>query len=147
MPLISILVGVVLPKVATPPARDRIKSEASTSPVLPVEPKTASDHVTVIVELFDAIVGSPDYHFHSERQCASVIRDCLLAIDYCHDLGVVHRDIKPENLLLGLGIDSTRKFFKSSKYLDPLKENILDTFSKSELLKSLAKRIANLGVN
>ena len=54
---------------------------------------------------------------------------------------------KPENLLLGLGIDSTRKFFKSSKYLDPLKENILDTFSKSELLKSLAKRIANLGVN
>ena len=56
MPLISILVGVVLPKVATPPARDRIKSEASTSPVLPVEPKTASDHVTVIVELFDAIV-------------------------------------------------------------------------------------------
>ena len=54
---------------------------------------------------------------------------------------------KPENLLLGLGIDSTRKFFKSNRYFDPLKENILDTFSKSELLKNLAKRIANLGVN
>ena len=51
-------------------------------------------------ELFDAIVNSPDYHFHSERDCASVIRDCLLAIDYCHRLGIVHRDIKPENLML-----------------------------------------------
>ena len=51
-------------------------------------------------ELFEAIVNSPDYHFHSERHCASVIRDCLLAIDYCHRLGIVHRDIKPENLML-----------------------------------------------
>ena len=61
-------------------------------------------------ELFDAIVGSPDYHFHSERQCASVIRDCLLAIDYCHDLGVVHRDIKPENLMLAVPPHDGQKY-------------------------------------
>ena len=36
---------------------------------------------------------------------------------------------KPENLLMGLGIDTTRKFFKSNKYLDPIKENILNNFS------------------
>ena len=27
---------------------------------------------------------------------------------------------------MGLGIDTTRKFFKSNKYLDPIKENILN---------------------
>ena len=53
---------------------------------------------------------------------------------------------KPENLLMGLGIDSTRKFFKSNKYLDPIKENILNNFSKSTLLKEITKRVANLGL-
>ena len=54
---------------------------------------------------------------------------------------------KPENLLIGLGIDTTRKFFKSNKYLDPIKENILKNFSKSSLLKKITKRVANLGLN
>ena len=54
---------------------------------------------------------------------------------------------KPENLLIGLGIDTTRKFFKSNKYLDPIKENILKSFSKSSLLKKITKRVANLGLN
>ncbi len=54
---------------------------------------------------------------------------------------------KPENLLMGLGIDTTRKFFKSNKYLDPIKENILNNFSKSKFLKEITKRIANLGLN
>ena len=54
---------------------------------------------------------------------------------------------KPENLLIGIGIDTTRKFFKSNKYLDPIKENILDSFSKSKLLRKLTKRVANLGLN
>ena len=54
---------------------------------------------------------------------------------------------KPENLLIGLGIDTTRKFFKNNKYLDPIKENILKNFSKSSLLKKITKRIANLGLN
>ncbi len=53
---------------------------------------------------------------------------------------------KPENLLMGLGIDTTRKFFMSNKYLDPIKENILNNFSKSKLLKKITKRVANLGL-
>ncbi len=54
---------------------------------------------------------------------------------------------KPENLLIGLGIDTTRKFFKNNKYLDPIKENILNNFSKSKLLKKITRRVANLGLN
>ncbi len=54
---------------------------------------------------------------------------------------------KPENLLMGLGIDTTREFFKSNKYLDPIKGNILNNFSKSKFLKEITKRIANLGLN
>ncbi len=54
---------------------------------------------------------------------------------------------KPENLIIGLGIDTTRKFFTTNKYLDPIKENILNNFSKSELLKKITKRVANLGLN
>ena len=54
---------------------------------------------------------------------------------------------KPENLLIGLGIDTTRKFFKSNKYLDPIKENILKNFSKTSLLKKITKRVANIGLN
>ena len=48
---------------------------------------------------------------------------------------------------MGLGIDATRKFFKSNKYLDPIKENILNNFSKSTLLKKITERVANLGLN
>ncbi len=54
---------------------------------------------------------------------------------------------KPENLLMGLGIDTTRRFFKSNKYLDPIKENILNNFSRSKLLKKITKRVANLGLS
>ena len=54
---------------------------------------------------------------------------------------------KPENLLIGLGIDTTRRFFKSNKYLDPIKENILNNFSRSELLKKITRRVANLGLS
>ena len=54
---------------------------------------------------------------------------------------------KPENILVGLGIDTTRKFFQSNELLNPFKENILNNFSKSKLLKKITKRIANLGLN
>ena len=54
---------------------------------------------------------------------------------------------KPENLLIGLGIHTTRNFFKNNKYLDPIKENILNNFSKSEFLKKITKSIANLGLS
>ncbi|XP_060167909.1 serine/threonine-protein kinase PEPKR2-like [Lycium barbarum] len=37
---------------------------------------------------------------YPEQQAADVIKDLMLVIRYCHEMGVVHRDIKPENVLL-----------------------------------------------
>ena len=45
---------------------------------------------------------------------------------------------KPENFFIGLGIDTTRRFFKHSRYFNPIKETILNQFSKSEFLKKIS---------
>lgn len=36
----------------------------------------------------------------SEQRAARIMKELMLVIKYCHDMGVVHRDIKPENILL-----------------------------------------------
>ncbi|XP_061360137.1 paired amphipathic helix protein Sin3-like 2 [Gastrolobium bilobum] len=36
----------------------------------------------------------------SEQRAANILKEVMLVIKYCHDMGVVHRDIKPENILL-----------------------------------------------
>lgn len=36
----------------------------------------------------------------SEHRAANILKELMLVIKYCHDMGVVHRDIKPENILL-----------------------------------------------
>ncbi|KAH6767032.1 phosphoenolpyruvate carboxylase-related kinase 2 [Perilla frutescens var. hirtella] len=38
---------------------------------------------------------------YSEQKAAHIIKELMLAVRYCHEMGVVHRDIKPENILLG----------------------------------------------
>ncbi|KAL4384422.1 hypothetical protein GQ457_15G012790 [Hibiscus cannabinus] len=37
---------------------------------------------------------------YSEYCAANILKELILVIKYCHDMGVVHRDIKPENILL-----------------------------------------------
>lgn len=37
---------------------------------------------------------------YSEHRAANILKEVMLVIKYCHDMGVVHRDIKPENILL-----------------------------------------------
>ncbi|XP_065869905.1 serine/threonine-protein kinase PEPKR2-like [Euphorbia lathyris] len=37
---------------------------------------------------------------YSEHRAANIIRELILLIKYCQEMGVVHRDIKPENILL-----------------------------------------------
>lgn len=36
----------------------------------------------------------------SEQRAARIMKELMLVIKYCHEMGVVHRDIKPENILL-----------------------------------------------
>ncbi|KAE8009243.1 hypothetical protein FH972_005692 [Carpinus fangiana] len=36
----------------------------------------------------------------SEHRAANTLKQLVLVIKYCHEMGVVHRDIKPENILL-----------------------------------------------
>uniref|UniRef100_A0A5B6YS20 Protein kinase domain-containing protein n=1 Tax=Davidia involucrata TaxID=16924 RepID=A0A5B6YS20_DAVIN len=37
---------------------------------------------------------------YSEHRAANLLKELMLVIKYCHDMGVVHRDVKPENILL-----------------------------------------------
>ncbi|KAL7002986.1 hypothetical protein U1Q18_004146 [Sarracenia purpurea var. burkii] len=37
---------------------------------------------------------------YSEQGAAKLLKELMLVIKYCHEMGVVHRDIKPENVLL-----------------------------------------------
>ncbi|CAJ1971715.1 unnamed protein product [Sphenostylis stenocarpa] len=36
----------------------------------------------------------------SELVAAGILKEVMMVVKYCHDMGVVHRDIKPENVLL-----------------------------------------------
>ena len=36
----------------------------------------------------------------SEREASFIIYQVLLAINYCHKMGIIHRDIKPENIMI-----------------------------------------------
>lgn len=47
--------------------------------------------------LIDQVVSDGPY---SEQRTANLIKEVMLVVKYCHDMGVVHRDIKPENILL-----------------------------------------------
>lgn len=47
-------------------------------------------------ELFDRIIKTG--HF-GERYAASIMKQILSAVSYCHANDVMHRDLKPENVL------------------------------------------------
>lgn len=47
-------------------------------------------------ELFDKIVEKGCF---DEQTSATIMRQILSAVAYCHSHNVVHRDLKPENLL------------------------------------------------
>ncbi|XP_078433000.1 phosphoenolpyruvate carboxylase-related kinase 2 [Wolffia australiana] len=62
-----------------------------------------SDSVHLIMELcsggrlLDHIARE---EMHSEQKAAQLMKELVLVIKYCHDMGVIHRDVKPENILL-----------------------------------------------
>lgn len=48
-------------------------------------------------ELFDVILERQTF---DEKSAASIIKQVLSAVAYCHSKNVAHRDLKPENILL-----------------------------------------------
>ena len=54
---------------------------------------------------------------------------------------------KSENIIVGLGIDLTHNFFKSSTMFEPFKEIILKNLSKNNTLKKISKFISNQGLS
>ena len=56
-------------------------------------------------------------------------------------------DRKPENILIGVGIDITRSFFKKNDYLDPVKKFLLENLNKIPNLKKISSKISDTGIN
>ena len=77
-------------------------------------------------ELFDRIIkrtemGNP----FTEKEAATIFKQLMSAVSYCHSNKIVHRDLKPENLLLLNNDDDTHikiidfgtsLIFKKKKY-------------------------------
>ena len=78
-------------------------------------------------------------------------------LKYYSDLGISFKNSyalndfynsrKPENIIMGLGVDATHNFFKSNKYLDPIKGILLNNIRNNEVLKRISKIISNEGIS
>ena len=68
-------------------------------------------------ELFNAIVAQPESHF-TEKLAASVAKDMLQGIEYCHLQNVAHRDLKPENIILADKSEPQDGVFTEMKLID-----------------------------
>ena len=62
-----------------------------------------------------------EFRVMTEKQVCLIMKQVLLAVDYCHRLKIIHRDLKPENIV-----------FLSKKKLSGLK--VID-FGRSTVLE------------
>ena len=53
-----------------------------------------------MLSLIDRRFEKEDLEKFEEDEACETVKSVILAIQYCHGIGIVHRDIKPENLLL-----------------------------------------------
>lgn len=79
-------------------------------------------------ELFDKII---EEEYFSEKMSATIFKQILQSLNYCHNQGIAHRDLKPENFL-----------FESKDVNSDLK--IID-FGLSKIIKS--QQFGEAGLN
>ena len=48
-------------------------------------------------ELFDELLRKKKF---TEKDCATIIKQLLETLNYCHSNNIVHKDLKPENIML-----------------------------------------------
>ena len=53
-----------------------------------------------MLSLIDKRFEKEDLEKFEEDEACETVKSVILAIQYCHGIGIVHRDIKLENLLL-----------------------------------------------
>ena len=70
-----------------------------------------------------------------------------ISIKNSYALNDFYNSRKPENIIMSLGVDATRSFFKKNKYLDPYKEIIVKNIKNNETLKKFSKIISNQGLS
>lgn len=58
-----------------------------------------------------------------------------------------YQERKSENILISLGVDLTRNFFKKNSYFDPIKNLILKNIGRNNTIKNLSKAIADKGIH
>ena len=64
--------------------------------------------------------GTPDVMGLPEQQVLFIVIQLVLAIGYCHSLGILHRDVKPENILIRRNGYIALTDFGISKQPEPL---------------------------
>ena len=73
-------------------------------------------------EFFDSLAKrAHEKNMYTEKECATILKQILEAVNYLHAHGVCHRDLKPENILFSnLADDSSLKLidFGLSRVLD-----------------------------
>ena len=50
-------------------------------------------------EVFERIVSQNEMYKITEKKAVDIVRQMLLALQYCHERHIVHRDLKPENFI------------------------------------------------
>lgn len=83
-------------------------SSSPTNIITMIRSEEDQQHVTIVLEympcdsLYAAITHEPTPIQLTEDQCASIIFQVVIALEWLHNNNIIHRDVKPSNFLLNM---------------------------------------------